>query len=148
MYKKTKNDFMSNGVCKYEDEYGNSAFLKRTNTGFTARLRFKRKGIKTEAVNIFVPARDNVMNGVSLPISYTNESDSEEEDVVYGINAFAKLLQHWIDMIYEINFFSTNNNFILNSNPGLTSDDVNNYKLNEIAKYEEVLPIINTVLSK
>ena len=40
MFILAKNTYTENGKCWYEDEYGNTAFLKQTEDGFTAKLRF------------------------------------------------------------------------------------------------------------
>ena len=48
------NKFLENNTCKYIDEYQNTAFFKRTESGFVAKLRFADKNIKASPMNVIL----------------------------------------------------------------------------------------------
>ncbi len=97
MFELTKNEFVTKGVCKYEDECGNKVFMKREGkTEFIAKLRPRTEGIHIGEIHM--DAFYNV-NGVNLSIKTDFPSQGVDEDTKKGIEGFAEIIKHWRDML-------------------------------------------------
>jgi hypothetical protein len=97
MFELTKNEFVTKGVCKYEDECGNKVFMKRDGkTEFVAKLRPRTAGIYIDEIHM--DAFDNV-NGVNLSIKTDFPSQGVDEDTKKGIEGFVEIIKHWREML-------------------------------------------------
>ena len=143
MFKLEKNEFI-NGKCWYKDEYGNTAIMIRKETGFTAKIRFNDKSVTAKPFPVNVPPDDE--NGSDLHLDFPPGA-LEKEDIKNGIKNFTSLVQHWIDMLYDIKFLDCSAKFIQNANPGATVDDVNITKMERLSQNEELTPLISSVFS-
>lgn len=145
MFKLEKNELLNNGKCWYRDEYDNTAFMFRKEKGFTAKIRFKDKMITAEPLHINVPPTDE--EGANLRMNYPPGA-LEREDISSGIESFTVLVQHWIDMLYDIQFLGCSEEFLKKVSPGATTDDVNYHKLGRLVEHEELKSLVSSVFEK
>lgn len=144
MFKLVKNTYVDNGKCWYEDEYGNSAFVKRIDNGFTAKIRFADKEFAAEPVTIEIPIKDDE-NGLFLKMNVGDDKLHDNENVWAGIDNFRMLIHRWINMSYEIQGFTVS---------GLLKDemdegdiaDLYSQKLSGLKTFEELKPTIDGIL--
>ena len=144
MFDLTKNLFLENNKCWYKDEYGNTAIIIRREAGFTAKIRFVDKTVSAPPLQVNVPAKEGE-NGAFLKLNYLDGKDNKGVDVSGGIDNFTKLIQRWIDMLYDISFLSTNNAFLQKANENVSEEDIAQYKMQLIGNYEELKPVLNAV---
>lgn len=142
MFKLEKNDLLNSGKCWYRDEHGNTAFIVRKENSFTAKIRFNDKSVKAKPLKINVPPVNE--DGANLQMNFPAGA-LERKDVKSGIEGFTSLVQHWIDMLYDIKFLECSNEWLVNQNPGASEDDANAFKMQRLAENEELRPMISTV---
>lgn len=161
MFKIKENDFLNNGKCKYEDENGNTILMKRFSDyeeqdGFTARIRFKDGHIIVKPDKIEYPLnREN--GGLSLvletPVGY--QVTQEDSSI---LQEYADKVLYWDDMIYAIKMLQCENEYLKNllsdnaddeeerkKIENMNEDDIAEYKLKALSKFEELKDIISMV---
>lgn len=140
MFTIRKNEFFKDGTCKYKDEYGNCAYFKRTgDNSFEGSIEFINNKVKANPISVEIPIKEDQTGGY-LHIDFASIESRNEESVVQGIAYFGKLIQHWINMFYEISNFG-----------GLSPDSNNsaNSASNSIAVlryYDELRPFIDAIM--
>lgn len=97
----SSNSFVETGICKYRDEFNNTAFMKRKDFGFVAKLRFNDTKVKAEALEIHLPFDENEM-GATLNIKNEKGADLHSEENTAAVESFTTLVQYWIDMIFSL----------------------------------------------
>ena len=148
MFKLSSNEFIDKGICKYIDAYGNTAFMKRTSDGFTAKIRFANSNIKASPLNILVPpVAENGEDGTYLHLDYLDGIDHNTDDVNAGISEFTELIQHWIQMLYDIKFMDFNNNILKRANTNASLEDIYMHKISLLQQYEELVPFLSSVFN-
>lgn len=140
MYKLIKNDFISDGKCRYKDEVGNRVFMTRTEYGFRAKLKFADKAITADVLEIPVPSTNS--QGMDLRLNYPQGFDLNREDITIGIKGLSPLIQHWIDMLYAIRDLGLSDNFLKMKNPGASDDDIRMHRINVMSEYEEIKDVL------
>ncbi len=143
MFELIENDFTNTGICRYKDEYGNHAFMKRKDKGFVAKLRFNNAKIKATPMNIVLG--DDQKEGEYLHLDYDSTVNLEDIDIKTGLEGFTELTQKWINMLLDIAYYGTNNQFIKKAT-GLEEDDIYSRKLEMISVYEELKPTISSIM--
>lgn len=141
MFEITYNDFVNSGVIRYEDEYGNKAIMTRIDGGFRAKIRFNDKKVRAQMLEIQVPVKDDI-SGTTLHVDYLDGHKHENADVTNGVSAFSKLIQHWISMLYDVNFL----NFDTKMFKKFDQLAVAQYKMGNLMQYEELVPYVKQVL--
>lgn len=142
MFKLEKNDFLNSGKCWYRDEHGNTVFMLRKENQFTAKIRFNNNLVTAKPLIVNVPPVNE--DGASLQMDFP-EGALEKEDIKSGIEGFTTLVQHWIDMLYDIKLLECNNKWLQNQNPGASEEDVNEYKIQRLIENEELSPMISKI---
>lgn len=147
MFQINSNQFITNGICKYEDEYGNTAFFRRDNEKeFTARLRFHNKNVQASSLHITLPIPENDKNGgIYMKLDYLDGIPHEDEDITEGISEFTALVQKWISMLMDIQYMECNNGFLMKANEGVSIEDIYFHKLNLLSQYEELKPVLSAI---
>ena len=101
-----KNNLMQNGICIYEDQFGNSVFMQKEDdkkdgtSSFVAKLRFSDKSIKAEPLKVTIPVKDDEM-GTMLHLDF-HEGQRTGEDIDSAIDMYTKIVQRWINLLYDI----------------------------------------------
>lgn len=161
MFKIKKNDFLNNGICVYEDEHGNTILMKRftdfeEKDGFTARVRFKEGRIIVKADKIEYPL-NRESGGMSLnletPVGY--QVTKEESEV---LQAYADKILYWDDMICAIKMLQCEDEYFKNvmcdnaksdeekeKFEEMDKDDISEYKLGILSRFEELKDIVSMV---
>ncbi len=128
MFKLYKNTYDKNGVCIYRDDNGNEAFFKRTEEGFTTKLRFTDKSIKTSPLYVKIPVEDT--NGTSLQIERPTDINPERINDI--VSRYSLLINRWISMCYDLETM----NRVKRANQSIAQN------LSDLAIYEELTPIL------
>ena len=144
MFELTKNQFLQNNTCNYTDEFGNTAFMKRTEDGITCKLRFSDQRVKTEPLNIKIPAPEEE-KGKNLKLNYSNAEALNENSVKVGISNFTALINYWMNMICDIALLDVKNTFFMKVNPDATEQEIWQHKMKRIAPYKELESLVNYV---
>ena len=152
MFELTNNNFSNpeKQSCKYKDEYGNTCYMRRSESGIVAKLRFADKRVTAPSLEISFPPKDDEF-GVYLTLSCDGEEVGQEfldnlsDDISTGIQGFTEVLQRWMQMLYDIKFLEFDNSILLGANEGMTIDDVYREKFDRISHYEELAPVVDTV---
>lgn len=147
MFDITKNEFLEKGICRYTDEFGNAAFLKRKGEqSFVAKIRFSNSNVKASPLEIDLPLKqDNEDSGGYLHIDYRNDVDTNSKDIQDGILNFTNLVQRWISMLMDISFFGCDNKILMKIDKNVTEEMVYQQKLGYLSQYEELNSFISTV---
>lgn len=139
----TKNDYINTGKCWYEDNYRNTFFMKRTDEGFTAKVRFANENVKAKPLEIMVPSNEE---GQMLNINYLNGVEDNSIDVKEGITNFTELVQRWINMLLDILLLNANNDLLrARYNCDASDEELSQYKLEKLSEYEELANVIRNV---
>ncbi len=148
MFKITHNTFSTNGVCKYADEHGNTVFMKRDENNITAKLRIASGAAKVDPVYVSVPFNES---GVIFHIAYLREPSNEEKTALKEVIVdFSTLIEHWISMLYDINFlaFPTDKLLQMPGNEKATEEDVSYNKWLMLSQYEELTELCKSIDKK
>lgn len=139
MFNLTKNEFLEKGKCEYQDQYENIIVVarKEDNSGFWTRIKFADKRVTAKVINIKMPIED-FSGGNMLHLDYTRDVDLNSPNIQSGIQGLTELIDRWIDMLYDIKRLEMNNAWIIKENPGMTEDNVAQWKLSQLANYEEL----------
>lgn len=151
MFKIKKNTFVTDGICKYEDENGNTMFFKRwinrKKDGFTAKLRFKDIPIKVASYDAEYPI-DYEANpkGFKVNLEYPSGYDITQKEVQEVLAAFSNMIVHWDSMIHAIKMLECKDDLLLKAHPELQNEEnVQKAKYNNLLQYEELTPIISQI---
>ena len=106
MFTLTKNDIINTGKCWYTDEYNNTVFVHKNNLELTLRLRFDDKNMVALPMKVTFPIEEGV-DGLYLSLTpesrqYYNSCTDLPQSVTDGIKGFNELLNHWINLMYDI----------------------------------------------
>ena len=137
MFELKKNMFLENNTCNYVDEYNNTVFMKRTEKGFVAKIRFANKSVTAEPLVVEAYAGDK-KEGDYLDLHFSDQSVLSQEDVMQGLKSFTVLVEYWVNMIRDIKLLDLNNSLFLKANPGMTDEDVARHKFSIISQYKEL----------
>ncbi|MBP3279392.1 MAG: hypothetical protein J6M44_10600 [Butyrivibrio sp.] len=134
-----KSNLMGDGICIYEDQYGNSVFMKKEDSKdsgeeFVAKLRFKDKSIKAKPITVTVPVKDDEM-GTMLHIDYL-EGEKAGDEIDSAIDMFTKVMQRWINLMYDIAMLRA---------PSSGEADAK-ARLEKLSKYEELSDFIGILM--
>ena len=141
----SKNTFMKNGICEYSDVFKNVVFAKRQeNDRFVVKLRFANKDITSNPIYID-PHNLGEDDGTYLHIDCKNGASQDSEECKSGIEMLTFVIQRWIGMFKDIKFLQTDNEMLLKMNNELSIEDVYNYKVSNLAGYEELNDVIRGV---
>ncbi len=147
-----KSAFYQEGICIYEDNYGNSVFCQREESDrpneqkFKARLRFADKDVKADTLHITVPVIDG-SEGQSLHLDYKPGTDLDREDIQAGIKLYTFSVQRWIDIMYDILFSRADSSILQQANPGASKEDVAREQLSRLSEYEELNDIVTPFMA-
>lgn len=139
----TENNFMKNGVVKYEDSSGNRLLIKSDLRGanFTAKCRPKDKNIKISAITFEYPYD---IDGFNLTFEKEAMNQEELSAAIAKYEPFFKevisVLERWVVINYELTaFYSDTSKLsqitlrkIQKENPDATKEDVENALLGDI----------------
>ena len=138
-----KNKFVSDGMCKYRDEYDNTVIaIRKQPYEFVIKLRFADKNFKTNPLYIKVPAPEK--EGDYLHVDYNSQADKglDAPDISAGISMLTTLTQRWIDILSDIKFMQVDSSY-LSETSGKSISDVSNYKYSLMNEYEELSGIVS-----
>lgn len=131
MFKLFKNTYKENGVCLYKDENGNNIYMRRTEEGFTSKLRFMDVRIKAEPLYIKIP---NSNDGETLRLTFSNEVSPEDyEDIT---NDYGKIVDHWAEMCLDLEIMDKKKQSGINIHEDIV----------KLREYEELKPVIDFLL--
>ncbi len=153
MFEIKDNKFEVNGRCTYEDEYGNTAFFRKTDSKIVGKLRFANENVSVEPLYLEFPLKKEEEHGINLAYKgdsykYIQTTGDDLSSVTDALNGFTELVRRWIGIYYAIETFIANNDVLRCADPSLISDeDVYNKKIAVLSQYDEVLPLINTVFN-
>lgn len=140
-----KNTLMRDGICIYEDEYGNSVFMQKDTTkdysfDFVAKLRFKDKNVKAKPLNISIPIKEGDEDGAMLHLDYLDGVEHSGEDIDSAIEMYTLIVQRWINLMYDM----------VALKPSLAMHDEGRAKecLEKLAEYEELSEAIGMLTRK
>ena len=145
MFHLTDNQLTSQNLCKYADDNGNTALVRRIDERrFVMKVRLKDSVVKIEPIEVDPYSEDG---GVNLKFSAAVSSDMTgsiddliEQSVIDDIGA---LIQYWIDMIQDMNFISTDDQHIAHYNKDFRTADIIGFKVSLMEDYEELRPLAN-----
>lgn len=146
MFTLTDNRFLSDGVCRYTDEYGNTVFMRRDGKKFAARLRFKDERVQADILH-YDPDAVGEEDGGYINITCSNGASRKSEDVSMGIQGFTMIVQRWIGLLSVVSFMETDNR-ILGGIYGKTPEEVAREKASKLMQYEELAPIGEFLFAK
>ena len=134
MFKLAKNLYTQNGRCIYEDEHGNSLFVKRTEKGFVVKIRFDNEAIKAKPLYINIPIEDDV-SGISVHVDYPSVVDYSTfvEPIVMGTS---EIINRWIGMVYDMMILESHKGM----DPIILREDIERLK-----EYEEMEELITAI---
>lgn len=135
MFKLTKNLYTKNNTCTYEDEFANSVFIKRTESGFVSRLRFANENIKAKPIETKIPLDDD-FEGADMHLDYRSDVDLESIDIASAIEDYTRLINYWIDLIYDMK--------ILESHKGM-DEAIYKQDLEKLSSYEEMTEVLKSL---
>lgn len=99
MYKLAENHLYKDGILRYQDECGNTAFYKRKEEGFVLKFRFADKRATAEPLHVDITKTDQ--EGADLKMHYNppliNKNDIPPT-VKAGIDSGIPLLQRLYQM--------------------------------------------------
>ncbi len=146
MFRLTTNRFLTEGMCKYEDEHGNRLFVKRNDDGFVAKLRFSDPSVKAQPLYVALPVKEGT-KGQYLHIDYHDGSKKATPDVGDAIQGFMEIVNRWIKMLDAVTFMQINPEIVKKFNPKASEKDIANYKLMQIKEFEELIPAVSYISS-
>lgn len=139
MLKITENNILKDFSCIYEDEYRNWIRVARNeHNGFYVRVKPANKNTKVDVIRISLPVEDD---GVNVNCHFLDGKDySDEPSVSAALMGAAELINRWAMMITTV----------------LTIDICASYKndkqsllmINMLSQYEELKPIVESVVKK
>jgi len=138
------NNFLERNTCNYIDEFENTVFIKRTEKGFVAKLRFATDGIKAEPLNVELWGVEK-KDGDILKLHFTNRELLGKKSVIGGQYNFSVLINYWIRMLNDIKLLDFNESILLNANPKMTREDIAKAKYDLISQYKELGPLMRLV---
>lgn len=159
MFSLIENRFVNEGICKYEDENGNRLFMKRTDDGFVAKLRFANKDISADPFYVTIPLPDGY-NGQNIRLNFLNKPQLSAmpaadpvipQDVNDAISCFHPVVTRWISMLSGMKCLETDNSLIAryynDKNPGekITGEDIAKNKLAFLGQFEELSELISVI---
>lgn len=144
MFDITENTFLDNGICKYEDEWGNNLFMKRKGDGFVAKLRFADENVKAKPL-YYDPHQDPPIDGAYLHLDFLDGRNRDDEELTNAIRGFTEIVQRWIRMLSDIILFGADNEMVKNANPGMTEQGAWETKVMLLQQYEELAPVMESI---
>ena len=144
MFEISKNMFFENNNCNYIDEYQNKVFIRRTEDGFVAKLRFADENIKAAPLNVSLFSGE-MKEGDNLHLEFKEHGILEKEDVKKGIGNFTELINYWIKMLYDIKFLDMKDSYFMNANPGITREEIAEHKYSLLLQYKELEVLLKTI---
>lgn len=124
-----KNNYNRNGVCLYRNHRGDEAFFKRTEEGFTSKLRLVDEGVKLATLHVSIPI-DDKQNGASLNIDYPSLFDVGSISDI--LEEYSGLVNRWIMMCYDLETMQA----VQKLNQPITEC------INDLKKYDELNEIL------
>ena len=146
MFSLVKNEFLDKGICRYEDEYGNSVFMKRNGQCFVGKLRFFNKNVKLDPVR-YDPCNRSESGGFNTSIKFPEGVNIDDDDIKGGIDGFTAIVQRWVCMVSDISMFSSAQVGMAATDsmyPGMTAEDVWKDRMTALTQYDELTPLTNT----
>ena len=154
MFTIKENSFFEKGIVKYEDQDGNTVFLKseKDGTSFTIKVRLKDKTVTISPLTFSMPYD---VNGINFHIDKSYEMENEEEyeklklafeeykqTYVQGVLMQAiELIGRWIEISILLGQFSAVNMQKIAQITSMSEDNkAASYMniLNELDNYEEM----------
>ncbi|MCR5671455.1 MAG: hypothetical protein K6G10_10655 [Butyrivibrio sp.] len=136
-----KNTLMENGICIYEDLFGNTVFMQKKGdddkTSFVAKLRFKNEKIKAQPLYITIPVSDDE-KGTMLHLDYLDGAEKSGEDIDSAIKMLTQVVQRWINMMYDINAMKI----------GVDSEKTAKERLESLSEYEELSDLVGILMKQ
>lgn len=152
MFTIVKNTFINDGICKYEDEHGNTMFFKRwiysrNEEGFTAKLRFKAHPIKVASYEAAFPIDyEKNKQGFKINMEYPKGYDLTQESVQNVLAEFSNMIVHWDSMIHAIKLLECNNKLLMKQYPEAKSEEeIQVAKINNLYQYKELNSFIEKI---
>ena len=138
-YSLKKNTFAQDGICIYEDGFGNTVFCKNESDDagyrFTAKLRFADENVKAEPLHISIPMVDD-SEGANLHLDFLDGKEHGGEDIQGAIEMYTFIVQRWIDLMYDIAALRI----------GVQDDKDARKRLDNLADYEEIDEVVRLML--
>lgn len=107
----TKNDFLHNGIVKYEDANGNKIMIicNRTGQGFSLKCRPKEDGLKVNVIDFAFPFQDVSGANFSIKTDRLNQEELAEaiQKNTYVFEEAIQIAERWIQICYSlVSYFS------------------------------------------
>lgn len=135
------NRFLKDGVCWYEDSFGNVARFTREQDGFRIKLYLKEEGIKARAIRVHVPIPEGE-DGATLHLDYEPGRNIESESVIAAQRHIVDIINRWIYMLEDISLLDMKSSILQAANQGTTEEDIARHKFDRIAQYEELSEVV------
>ena len=136
MFELFENKFLTFGRCRYRNENGDVAFLKRTDKGFVGTIKFKDKRCAHTPLYVDIPVPEG-FKGVHVDIQYPKASDISSDFINDTAQQFGIIVNRWISLIYDIKLFERNKD---------ASPIQKKCFVNSLGQYEELQDLINTLI--
>ena len=157
MFKIVRNTFISDGICRYEDEHGNKIFVRRwlgwkgdKEDGFTAKLRFKDIPVTVSSFETAVPIKyEDMPNGFPIRLDFPAGYDISTKEIQSVLQEFSDMIVHWDSMLAAIRMMNCDNRLLMMAYPDAKSEEeIQTAKINNLYQYPELQDTIVNVMEK
>lgn len=138
MFTLIENNILKDFSCRYEDEYHNRIRFAREENGFYAKLKFADEKVSVPVIRVTFPVAVDE-KGLKITLNFSDGKDhSADKDVSAAISGTTFLINHWIMMLTDAIAFDINRK--------TCGEETAKHILKDLAKYEELRPVIRTVI--
>ena len=128
----------------YEDDCGNAVKVIKNEGYFVVRILPADERLKFHGLRVDVPALSD-FEGVHLKLDYSSDVDPDSEELHQLVEDINELVNHWVDLSYDLNLLEANPSLLKGGNTNITDEQINQYKLERLSAYPEMEDIIKNV---